>query len=469
MRLLESEVWKQARHICSILYENGKQCYAVGGAVRDLVLGKEPHDIDLATDALPEEVKEIMEKAGCRTYPTGERFGTITVTCDGKHYYEITTFRGEKYIRGSRKPIVTFSKNLMDDLKRRDFTFNAMAYDFLSGEIIDPFGGLEDLEKGTIRAVGDSEERFKEDPLRIFRMCRFASILGFDIDEKTMEAAKKVSHELEWVSMERKTEEMKKALTKSKKPSIFISCLVESGAMRYYIPEIYETIGVSQPPPHGEDVYEHILETLDNTPNDYTLRMSALLHDIAKPRVKRETKPFFPRHEKVGAEMARDIMRRTKHSRKEVEEVAKLVENHMHLWHTKIENDLEARRTILRLAKRGVRDQLLEKLLDLFMADAKATKKLPPEELMKVKRKIELINRWKYIPTSRKQLAVDGYDLMAIGIKPVYLGLIFDILLEYVAEDPSRNTKEQLLKKAKTFAKSIGALAKNTPLFISQL
>jgi len=453
-------LWDSARGVCSILYNNGYECYAVGGAIRDQLLGKEPHDIDLATDAKPDEVKEIFRRNSCKVYDTGTKFGTVTVTCDDENYFEVTTFRGEKYRRGSRKPKVTFSKSIYDDVKRRDFTINALAYDFRTGKVLDFFNGLEDLKNGIIRAVGDPEERFREDPLRIFRMCRFASTLGFRIDEETFNAAKKVAEELKWISMERKTEETHKAFIKSDKPSTYIKCLMDCDAMKYYIPELYELENVEQPPPHREDVLEHTLIALDHTPNDYITRMAALLHDIAKPEVKRDSKPYFPRHEEKSAVKAERILRRTRHSRKETDSIVNLVRNHGFLLSGKIRDDKQARRTILRLARNGVRGKDLDRLIDLVKADTMATLGLSDYEVAETEKSLELIEKWKFIPTTRFELDINGRDLLDAGIEPKSMNWIFNKLLDYVADDPTRNNKETLMKRAIQLAKSIGAIKK---------
>lgn len=457
----DSDVWRAAGQVCNILYESGHECYAVGGAVRDLVLGKEPSDIDLATDALPGEVKKIFSKAGCKVYPTGEKYGTVTVTCDNEHYFEVTTFRGEKYTRDSRKPIVTFSKSLKDDMRRRDFTINALAYDFRTSEIIDFFGGLEDLRKGIIRAVGTPERRFREDPLRIFRMCRFAATYNFTISPETFEAAKKMSSHLDKISIERMVQETRKAFIKSNKPSIYISCLVDTGAMKHMIPEIYDTIDQEQPPPHMETVYEHTMLALDFTPNDFALRMAALLHDIAKPHTYRPgKKPAFPGHAERGAEMADKILRRLRLSNRERETIVKLVRHHDILLSDHVSNDREARRTLLKLSRAGLTREEIEMLMRLVESDTKATLGLSEEKIVKTWEKLALLRRWLYsTPLDRRELAITGDDLVKIGVKPRAIGRILEKLLDYVAEDPSRNTKGTLRKRAKILAKSMGVLS----------
>ena len=451
-----------AIEICTILRKHNKKCYIVGGAVRDRLLGKEPHDIDIATDAVPDEVERIFSSSGCKTYPTGKQYGTITVTCDGKNFFEVTTFRGEKYRRGTRKPVVTWSKSIYDDLARRDFTINAMAYDPIDKVLIDPFGGYEDLKNGIIRAVGNARERFEEDPLRIFRMCRFASVLGYEIDEETFKAATEKSSELSWIPMERKTEEFKKAFLKSDSPSYFVECLVRTGAMHHYIPEVYDMIGVYQPPPHAEDVYSHTLLTLDNiATKDYELRMAALLHDIGKPKVKRKTRPYFPKHAEVSAEMSEKILRRTRHSSSEIRKIKTLIKEHSKATEYVPKNDVEARKLLRRLIRDGLKREWIDEYIELVKADTKATLALPREKKEAVETGLGLISEWRNAPLERKDLAITGYDLLALGVEPRKIGVILEKLVDYVVEDPSRNNRETLLRRAMVLAKSMGALRKD--------
>ncbi|RLG87279.1 MAG: polynucleotide adenylyltransferase [Thermoprotei archaeon] len=450
-----------AVEICRILRRHGKECYIVGGAVRDKLLGKEPHDIDIATDAVPDETERIFSSAGCRTYPTGKQYGTITVTCDGRNFFEVTTFRGEKYRRGSRKPEVTWGRSIREDLSRRDFTINAMAYDPIDGVLVDPFGGYEDLRNGIIRAVGDARERFSEDPLRIFRMCRFASVLGYEIDRDTFEAAKEKSDELSWIPMERKTEEFRKAFLKSESPSYFVDCLVKSGAMRHYMPEVYDMIGVQQPPPHMEDVYTHALIALDSiATKDYELRMAALLHDIGKPKVRRETRPYFPRHAEVSADMAEEMLRRTRHTSKEVRKIGVLVRNHMKVHELAPRTGRDARRLLRRLVKDGLEKEWVDEYIELVRADTKATLGLPRDRVEAVERGLELLSEWRNAPVDRRDLAISGRDLVELGVEPRKIGAILEKLVDYVVEDPSRNEREALLRRAAVLAKSMGALRK---------
>ncbi len=312
-----------------------KQLYIVGGTVRDVLLHREDsNDEDLATDATPDEIKRIVAP----THPAavvlvGERFGTVRL-----HYscciIEITTFRSEQYNPNSRKPEVCFGTVLEDDLLRRDFTINAMACHPLTGEIIDPFGGRQDLEAHVLRAVGNEpDKRFDEDPLRLLRAVRFASQLDFTIEPKTRRSIVLQATKLQKISRERIRDEMNKLLI-SANPARGLDLLVELGLMEWIVPEVLALRGVSQQPQravHSKDVYMHVLRVVERSFPRLVTRWSALLHDIAKPRTRtvEDGKVHFFGHEDVGAYMARDILKRLHFDRDFIESVSKIVRLHM--------------------------------------------------------------------------------------------------------------------------------------------
>ena len=448
--------------ICSILNEHGKQCYIVGGAVRDALLGKEPADIDFATDARPEEIKEIFENSGCAVYPTGEKYGTMTVSCDGIWYYEITTFRGEHYRRFSRNPEVHFTDSIYEDLSRRDFTINAMAYDPLKHEIIDPFGGYEDLENRVIRAVGDPEERFSEDPLRMIRMCRFKSVLNGTIDEETYSTAAKLKDNLQWIPKERIRDELMKALRKSEKPSEFVECVVDTRLNDYIIPELYELRNLEQGEHHKYDAYEHTLRATDESVTE-NVRLAALLHDIAKPETKTvegEKVRFFG-HAELSAEKAENIMRRLKFSNKDIDDVSSLVRYHMFLYTTNFSPSTKTTMKFIRaLTKEGNYPERIDELEELMIADAIATGTKTEEEIYKIK---EFFNNAKELiteyPISRKDLAISGRDIVdTFGVGGTVVGDTLEYLLNKVWEGKVRNDRNDLLRLANTYLKSRGAI-----------
>lgn len=346
-----------------IFREAGYELYMVGGAVRDLLLRRDAAlDIDLATNARPDEIKRLVNQ----THPAavialGEKFGTIRV-----HYWrtraagtedaeatspasspapapvvaetpadvdviEITTYRSDRYDPDSRKPEVTFGDTLDEDLLRRDFTFNAMARDLQTGEIIDPYGGREDLEHGLIRAVGDQpERRFDEDPLRMLRAARFAAQFDFRLEERTRAAIARQAGTLAKISRERIRDEFTKLLS-APHPALGIRLLVDLGLMPHVVPEVMDLRGVSQQPGHSKDVYEHVLRVVERIPPRAATRWAALMHDIAKPRTRslEDGKVHFFGHEDVGAVMAREILRRLKFDRAFIDHVTRLVKMHM--------------------------------------------------------------------------------------------------------------------------------------------
>ena len=311
------------------------QLYMVGGTVRDVLLHREQsNDADLATDATPDEIKRIVAP----THPTtmvlvGERFGTVRLHY-GSDIIEITTFRSEQYNPESRKPEVCFGTRLEDDLLRRDFTINALARHPLTGEIIDLFGGRQDLEARIIRAVGNEpDKRFDEDPLRLLRAVRFAAQLDFSIESETRRSIIRQASKLQKISRERIRDEMNKLLL-SDHPSRGLNLLVELGLMQYIVPEVLELKGVSQQPQRTfrtKDVYAHVLRVVENSSPRLVTRWSALLHDIAKPRTRtvEEGKVHFFGHEDVGAHMAREILKRLHFDRDFIESVSRIVRLHM--------------------------------------------------------------------------------------------------------------------------------------------
>src|SRR5260370_516125 len=347
-----------------------KQLYIVGGRVRDVVLHRgESNDADLATDGKPDEIKQIVAP----THPNavvlvGERFGTVRL-----HYasdiIEITTFRSEVYNPESRKPEVCFGTVLEEDLRRRDFTINAMALHPLTGQIYDPFGGQQDLEAHILRAVGNEpDKRFDEDPLRLLRAVRFAAQLDFTIEPETRRSIIRQAPKLQKISRERIRDEMNKLLL-SAHPAKGLDLLVELGLMEWIIPEVPALRGVSQPPqrpPHTQDVYMHVLRVVERSSPRLICRWSALLHDIAKPRTRTvdDGKVHFFGHEDIGGYMARDILKRLHFDRDFIESVSKIVRLHMRAnAYTPEWTDGAVRRLIL-----DIEDNLAD-LLDLSRAD----------------------------------------------------------------------------------------------------
>ena len=306
--------------------------YLVGGCLRDSLLGQLPHDYDFATPYSPETIEKAIKVAGRKPYLVGKRFGTIgfkVETGTGYKYVEVTTFRNEQYREGSRKPEVSFVKDITADLSRRDFTINAMA--LREGKLIDPFNGQEDLKNGFIKAVGQPSHRFKEDPLRMLRACRFASQLDFAIEEKTFESMKQLNYKILEVSRERWMIELDKLLM-TDIPSIGLSYLLESRLLNFMIPELSLQYKYEQNNPHHEyDLWTHTLNVVENTPKDINLRLGALLHDVAKPYVRtdREDRSNYIKHDLLGKEIVIRLARYLKWSNERTEIISDLVLNHV--------------------------------------------------------------------------------------------------------------------------------------------
>lgn len=316
--------------LAHVFDKHGKKLYLVGGSVRDEFLGRPTVDFDLATDAEPQEIKRLA--ALCHPdsmYTVGEKFGTIGLIFDGQNV-EITTFRAEWYVPESRKPRVRFGSSLIDDLARRDLTINAMAQNPLTGEVIDPFGGLRDLRDGVIRAVGNPEERFTEDPLRLLRAIRFAAELGFRIDSATRQAIVACHQRLRTVSMERILDELNRIML-SPQPGLGIRLLADTGLLGLVLPEVMALRGIGEDDRRHKDVFEHTLAVVDNTERKLTLRWAALLHDIGKPatRTFEDRTVHFYDHDCVGAEMAKKALARLRMDSRNASKFVKLVRLHM--------------------------------------------------------------------------------------------------------------------------------------------
>jgi tRNA nucleotidyltransferase (CCA-adding enzyme) len=306
--------------------------YLVGGSLRDTLLNQVPHDFDFACPLSPDEIEKAVRKAERRPYLVGKRFGTIgfkVETETGYEYVEVTTFRNEQYKEGSRKPEVSFVRDITADLSRRDFTINSMA--LREGKLIDPFNGQKDLKNGIIRAVGQPSHRFKEDPLRMLRVCRFASQLNFNIEEKTFESMKQLNYKILEVSRERWMIELDKLLM-TDRPSIGLSYLMESRLLNFMIPELALQYKYEQNNPHHEyDLWTHTLRVVENVPKDINLRLGALLHDVAKPYVRtdREDRSNYIKHDLLGKEIVIRLARYLKWSNERTEIISDLVLNHV--------------------------------------------------------------------------------------------------------------------------------------------
>jgi len=435
---------EQARKIIRRLQSAGFQAYLVGGSVRDLLLGRRPAEWDITTSAQPAEVGRLFPKV----IPTGIDFGTVTVLANDLPY-EVTTFRSdEQYIDGRHPANVRFTADLHQDLARRDFTINALAYDPEKQLLVDDFNGQVDLKNRLIRTVGNPLERFREDGLRPVRGCRLAATLDFVLEKQTLLAITDCLETVKKVAAERVHDELVKLL-KADKPSIGLEYMRQSGLLQLLLPEVAACYQVAQPPEfHPHDVYWHSLYACDAAPKDWPLvRLAALLHDIGKPACKVEM--TFYNHDQVGKELAGQLLKRLKFSNDDIAQVVNLVGTHM-FDYSREWSDAAVRRFIRRIGGR----QNVASVFALRRADAAAMKQdIGLAYLTELQQRID-----KIIADENAlhvaDLKIDGHDVMqTLNIKPgPQVGKILNELLERVLDDPSLNDRATLLALVKQHA-----------------
>lgn len=436
------EIPEKAEQILHTLHKNGYEAYVVGGCVRDSILGREPGDWDITTSASPERVKRLFP----RTVDTGIEHGTVTVLEDGEAF-EVTTYRIDGIYEDCRHPKeVVFTSDLLEDLKRRDFTINAMAYSRESG-LVDAFGGLEDMKNRRIRCVGDPAERFSEDALRMMRAVRFAAQLGFSVDAGTEEAIRAMAPNLARISAERIQTELVKLLT-SPNPHWF-RMAYECGITAVVMPEFDRIMLQRQNNPHhAYTTGEHTLLALRNIPPDKALRLAMLFHDMGKPEVfstDENGKDHFHGHAAYSERIAQGIMRRLKFDNDTTRTVACLVRNHSRY------PQMNARD--VRVCAYEIGPELFDAFLLVKRADITAHHPdIIPDALSYLK---EVERIWRDIRErgdclSLKTLALGGDDLIADGVAPgPALGELLQKLLLEVLEDPARNEKDYLLERSR--------------------
>lgn len=418
----------------------GYEAYIVGGCVRDSLLGRTPKDYDIATSATPEQVKECL--SAYKVIDTGLKHGTVTVVADD--YVEVTTFRTDSVYSDHRHPDkVNFSDNLLDDLSRRDFTVNAMAYNHRTG-VIDKFGGQKDLFKRKIKCVGEPAVRFNEDALRILRALRFASQLDFEIDDLTATAVHDMYRLLGDVSKERIASELNGIVT-GKAPCEVLKRFGD--VLSFIIPEIRPCIGFEQHSRyHVYDVWSHIAAAVEHSAPETEVRLALLLHDIAKPvccRFDDEGNGHFYGHEKEGAKMAEEILRRLKYPNDIIETVCKLIKYH---YITPVDDNVVVKQL---LSTVGSEDFF--RLAEVIKGDSRAKHRICFERIQIVEnmeiRAKEILDRKECISIS--QLDINGADVAALGAKGRQIGDILNKLLGLVIEGKADNIKSELLKFAK--------------------
>lgn len=471
--------YEDAWVLCAYLRVKGYEGYIVGGRARAEFTHEPIHDIDLATNATPDQIKEVFKEGMCidtkkefnnpyipyptnyflhihNVVPTGEKFGTITVVA-GLHPYEITTYRSEgKYLDKRHPETIQWETDLVKDLSRRDFTINAMAIDPTNYcQIIDPFKGREDIKNEIIRCVGEPDERFGEDRLRMLRTIRFAGKLNFRIDDETFHSIKRNHSFISEISAERIRDELLKMM-ETNNPYFCLEYLNQTGLLNDILPEVAKLKDITQPSRHHQyTVMYHLFEVVRFLPKEKPLlRFAGLMHDIGKVEVNPNPPPCFPAHAMLSEKLLMPILERLKFSTEDSEYIRYIVATHMDFF-----NVIDSRQTITKRTGRRFlashRLDLMDDYFDFVRADINGTgMKIPPylQEVDDFEKFLHVILEEKP-PLSKKDLAINGNDIMALGIPPSpKIGEIQDFLVNAVIFDPSLNNREKLLELAKEFS-----------------
>lgn len=457
------EIPQQVKNVLGTLTDADFDAYTVGGCVRDLLIGKEPKDWDLTTNATPEQIQELFPDSFYEN-----DFGTVGVKVDpflrigkeGREHdvIEVTTYRIESTYSDRRRPDdVQFAKTLEEDLSRRDFTMNAIAVEVRSRKhaqshswveniIVDPFNGQEDITDKLIRAVGNADERFNEDALRMIRAVRLGAELDFTIETKTLAAIKKNAALLTHVSIERVRDEFSRIIM-SPYPKHGIELLHDTGLLQYIVPELEDGIGVEQNHHHTYTVWEHNLRALETCPSTkLSVRLATLLHDVGKPRAKhgKGRDCTFYNHEYVGEHMTHKILTRLRYPKKVIDHASLLVRNHMFYYSVDEVSETAVRRIIRKVGLENMKDLMDVRIGDRLGSD---TKKAKPYKLRHFEYMVEKVSK---DPVSVKMLKLNG-DIMIkdLHFQPgAQIGAILNVLLAEVIDDPKRNTLEHLSKRA---------------------
>ena len=442
---------KEVSHVTDGLEMAGFEAFLVGGCVRDLLLNRKPKDWDITTNATPEQIEKLFEN----TFYEND-YGTVGVVNediedDALKVVEVTPYRIEGDYSDARRPdSVQFSNKLEDDLKRRDFTINAIAYSKSKGHLIDPYKGQEDMTRCLIQAVGKPEERFKEDALRILRAIRLSAELDFAIDQKTTEAIVNNVAQLKHISKERIRDEFVRILL-SDSPMLALCVAHKLGILHYIVPDIERGIGIDQNQAHSFDVFEHNMRTLQHAADkkwSLDLRLAGLFHDVSKPETRRfsdEKKDWtFHGHEVVGARTANKILKDLKFPKETVEKVTKLVR-----WHMFFSDPDQITLSAVRRTIRNVGQENIEDLLDLRVCDRIGTGR-PKEQPFRFRKYKSMVEEALRDPITVGMLKIDGERLMTLTKEKAgpKIGFILHALLEEVLDEPSRNTAENMEKRA---------------------
>ena len=451
---MSTPIPKEILSIIETLEGAGFQAFAVGGCVRDILIGRKPKDWDITTNARPEEILNLFPDS---LYEND--FGTVSVfpknvSETALSMVEVTPYRTESNYTDKRHPDkVEFGKSLEEDLARRDFTINSLALNVRTDEIIDLFKGKKDFKEGLVRAVGNAEERFSEDALRIMRAFRFAAELGFSIEEETKNAIKKKAKLLRFIAKERIRDEFSKIIL-SPTPSEILNIMHDLDVLKLVMPELEEGYGIGQNKHHIYSVWEHNLNALKYAVSknwSLEVRMAALLHDVGKPRSKRGDGPdsTFYGHEIIGAKMAQTILSRLKYSKDFIEKVSKLVRYHLFYYNVDEVGEASVRRLIRKVGPEDMKDLIKVRFCDRIGSG------VPKAEPYKLRHFQFIIEKLSRDPISVKMLKIDGGDIMKIASIPPSprVGALLNILLEEVLDDPKKNTKTHLSDRARELAR----------------
>lgn len=442
---LKFKIPEEVRNISRVLSDAGFENYLVGGCVRDLVIGRIPKDWDFATIATPEEIQKIFPDSFYEN-----AFGTVGVKTESVGIVEITPYRTESSYSDKRHPdTVEWARTVEEDLARRDFTINALAYNVKTEELKDLSEGLKDVEKKTIRTVGKPEKRFGEDALRMFRAIRLASELNFAIEHETQEAIMRNADLLENISRERIRDEFSKIIA-SDNPAVAFDLAARLGVLKFISPEFEKGIGMEQNQAHAYSVWEHLLRTLQHavTKNfPFHVRLAAFFHDIAKPHTRKRIKNqwTFYNHEVLGAKLSKETLSDLRFSKDIVEKVTKLVR-----WHMFFSDTEKITLSAVRRIVRNVGPDLIWDLVNLRVCDRIGTGR-PKETPFRLRKYKSMIEEAMRDPISAKQLKINGADIMKLtnlGPGP-HIGFILEILLSEVLDNPQLNTLESLEKKVR--------------------
>lgn len=431
---------KAAETIINLLTKNGYEAFVVGGCVRDYFLNKNFGDIDITTSALPLETEEVLISNNIKVIETGIQHGTVTAVVENENF-EITTYRADGNYKDNRHPEnVNFVSNIKEDLSRRDFTINAMAYNHDKG-IIDLFGGYEDIKRRIIKTVGNPDERFKEDALRIMRAIRFSSTLGFEIEENTKKAIFKNKELLKNISKERLFTELIKLLMGD---NVYNVLMEFKDVLAVIIPELIPTFDCTQKTSwHIYDVYEHIVKSVEYAPKKEVIRLTMFLHDIGKPVVKYVDKngiEHFKTHAKAGSEIAKNILKRFKVSNKILDEVVTLIKYHQDIQNV---DNINVKYWLSKIGEEYTKDLFVVRLSDLKAHNMKRVQK----ELDAISFSLDKIDKVieNNEPYRIKDLAINGFDLSNLGYKGKEIGDILDYVLNLVINDEIKNDKQEIL------------------------